>query len=71
MSTLNLAIEGMTCGGCSKSIIARLNKFDFTDSVEVDWEKGTGTIEITQNFEENKNLIIKTLDQLGFDGTAN
>ena len=43
---LKLKIKGMTCGSCSNSITARVSKFDFTENVNVDWEAGSGIMNI-------------------------
>lgn len=63
---LNLKIQGMTCGSCSNSITVRLSKFDFTENVDVDWEAGTGSLDIKENFEENKGKVLAAVAQLGY-----
>ena len=67
MSELKMNIQGMTCGGCSKSILKRLEKFDFTENAQVDWEAGTGTVTINDNFDDNKAKVISTLGMMGFE----
>lgn len=67
MSTkLELNIEGMTCGSCSKSITARLSKFEFASDVLVDWENGTGTLTVDGDFDENRAKIVTAINQIGY-----
>ncbi len=63
---LNLKIQGMTCGSCSNSISVRLSKFEFTENIDVDWGTGTGSLDITENFEENKGKVLTAIGQLGY-----
>ncbi|MHA2028635.1 MAG: heavy-metal-associated domain-containing protein [Candidatus Kariarchaeaceae archaeon] len=65
--TLKLKIKGMTCGSCSNSITARVSKFDFTDNVNVDWEAGSGSMEIAPDFNENKAKVLQVIGQMGYE----
>lgn len=68
MSTLKLKlkIEGMTCGSCSKAITARVSKFDFTSDVFIDHETDSGKMDVSGNFEENKEKVIVAINQIGY-----
>ncbi|MFV2014048.1 MAG: heavy-metal-associated domain-containing protein [Candidatus Heimdallarchaeota archaeon] len=66
-SMLKLKIKGMTCGSCSNSITTRVNKFEFTDNVNIDWEAGSGTMEITSDFEGNKAQVVQVIGQMGYE----
>lgn len=64
---LKLKIKGMTCGSCSNSITARVSKFEFTENVNVDWEAGSGTMDIAPEFEENKAKVVQVISQMGYE----
>lgn len=66
-NSLNLKIKGMTCGSCSNSITARVSKFEFTDNVNIDWEAGSGTMEIAPDFGENKTKVLQVIGQMGYE----
>ncbi|RMG25885.1 MAG: heavy-metal-associated domain-containing protein [Methanobacteriota archaeon] len=67
MSThMTLKIEGMTCGSCSKSVTARLNKFDFVENVNVDWESGKGELDVKGSPDQYKDEIVNAVNQLGY-----
>ena len=66
-NSLNLKIKGMTCGSCSNSITARVSKFEFTDNVNIDWEAGSGTMEIAPDFAENKTKVLQVIGQMGYE----
>ena len=66
-NSLNLKIKGMTCGSCSNSINARVSKFEFTDNVNIDWEAGSGTMEIAPDFDENKTKVLQVIGQMGYE----
>ncbi len=61
---LVLKIEGMTCGGCSNSITARLRKFDFAENINVDWESGKGELDIADP--SQKDTVVEAINQLGY-----
>ena len=64
---LKLNIKGMTCGSCSNSITARVSKFEFTENVDVDWEVGSGSMNITSDYEENKAKVVQVIGQMGYE----
>lgn len=61
---LDLKIEGMTCDSCSNAITARLSKFDFTSNIDVDWEAGTGKLEVEK--QEQREEVVKAINQIGY-----
>ena len=63
---LKLKIEGMTCGSCSRGITARLTKFDFTSNINIDWESGSGELDVSDPINENQNKVIQAINQLGY-----
>ncbi|MCY3412509.1 MAG: heavy-metal-associated domain-containing protein [Candidatus Heimdallarchaeota archaeon] len=68
MTKLELKIEGMTCGSCSRAITARSSKFDFVDAstVKVDHDAGTGEMEISGDFEVNSRKVIDIINKMGY-----
>ena len=66
-NTLKLKITGMTCGSCSNSITARVSKFEFTENVNVDWEAGSGSMDIAPDFDENKTKVLQVIGQMGYE----
>ena len=63
---LHLKIEGMTCGSCSNAITKRLSKFEFTNNIQVDHDQGTGDLEIEDPFDQNREKIVKAIEQIGY-----
>ena len=66
MTTLELKIEGMTCGACSKSITTVTSKFDFTSNVDIDHDAGTGKMDISGDFEQNKEKVVTMINRIGY-----
>ncbi len=66
MTKLDLKIEGMTCGSCSRAITARVSKFDFTSDVEIDHEAGTGVMNISGDFENNRTQVVNAINKIGY-----
>ena len=66
MSELNMKIDGMSCGSCSKAITTRLSKFDFTSDINIDHKEGIGKLILNDPFEENKQKVIKAIIQIGY-----
>ena len=44
MSTVDLEVQGMSCGGCGKSVTAALKSLRGVSSVEVDLQSGYVTV---------------------------
>ena len=68
MQTLTLKIDGMTCGGCVKSVTNVLQNLDGVEKAEVSLENADATI----SFDESKiqpAALIEAVEDAGFDAT--
>ena len=66
MQTLTLKIDGMTCGGCVKSVTNVLQNLDGVEKAEVSLENADATI----SFDESKiqpAALIEAVEEAGFD----
>ena len=69
MATITLNIDGMTCGGCVKSVIKVLNGLDGVRSATVSLENKNAQVE----FDEGKIQIaqlVEAVEDAGFDARA-
>ena len=69
MQTITLNIEGMTCGGCVKSVTKVLNDLDGVRSATVSLENKNAQVE----FDEGKIQIaqlVEAVEDAGFDARA-
>lgn len=69
MATVTLNIDGMTCGGCVKSVTKVLNGLDGVRSATVSLENKNAQVE----FDEGKIQIaqlVEAVDDAGFDARA-
>lgn len=69
MATITLNIDGMTCGGCVKSVTKVLNDLDGVRSATVSLENKNAQVE----FDEGKIQIaqlVEAVDDAGFDARA-
>ena len=69
MATITLNIDGMTCGGCVKSVTKVLNDLDGVHSATVSLENKNAQVE----FDEGKIQIaqlVEAVDDAGFDARA-
>lgn len=69
MATVTLNIDGMTCGGCVKSVTKVLNDLDGVRSATVSLENKNAQVE----FDEGKIQIaqlVEAVDDAGFDARA-
>ena len=62
--TLNLAIEGMHCGGCVRRVTMALQKLDGVEVVRVD----VGSAEVRHEGAEEKG-ILDAVERIGFKAT--
>ncbi len=69
MSTLNMSIEGMHCGGCATGIQMVTEQIDGVSSVFVDLEGKKGTWEIDET-KVNADKIIAEISTLGYKATV-
>ena len=69
MATVTLNIDGMTCGGCVKSLTKVLNGLDGVRSATVSLENKNAQVE----FDEGKIQIaqlVEAVEDAGFDARA-
>ena len=69
MATITLNIDGMTCGGCVKSVTKVLNGLDGVRSATVNLENKNAQVE----FDEGKIQIaqlVEAVEDAGFDARA-
>ena len=69
MATITLNIDGMTCGGCVKSVTKVLNDLDGVRSATVSLENKNAQVE----FDESKIQIaqlVEAVEDAGFDARA-
>ncbi|MDO4641646.1 MAG: cation transporter [Neisseria sp.] len=69
METVNIHIEGMTCGGCVKSVAQVLTQLEGVDKVEVSLENANATV----SFNAAKigiSALIEAIEDAGFDASA-
>ena len=69
MATVTLNIDGMTCGGCVKSVTKVLNDLDGVRSATVSLENKNAQVE----FDEGKIQIaqlVEAVEDAGFDACA-
>ncbi|EGC16253.1 putative mercuric reductase [Kingella denitrificans] len=69
MATVTLNIDGMTCGGCVKSVTKVLNGLDGVRSATVSLENKNAQVE----FDEGKIQIaqlVEAVEDAGFDACA-
>ncbi len=64
---MQLRIEGMTCGGCAKSVTTAINSVDPGAKVEASPAARTVNVETSAS----KDQILKVLDLAGYPATAN
>ena len=66
MQTLTLKIDGMTCGGCVKSVTTVLENLNGVEKAEVSLENADAII----SFDESKiqpAALIEAVEEAGFD----
>ena len=69
MATVTLNIDGMTCGGCVKSVTKVLNGLDGVRSATVSLENKNAQVE----FDEGKiqmAQLVEAVEDAGFDARA-
>ncbi|WP_314308987.1 copper ion binding protein [Kingella denitrificans] len=69
MATITLNIDGMTCGGCVKSVTKVLNDLDGVRSATVSLENKNAQVE----FDESKIQIaqlVEAVEDAGYDARA-
>ena len=69
MATITLNIDGMTCGGCVKSVTKVLNDLDGVRSATVSLENKNAQVE----FDEDKiqmAQLVEAVEDAGYDARA-
>lgn len=69
MATTTLNIQGMTCGGCVKSVTNALQREDGVAKVEVLLEKGTATVDYDPAVTQPEKLVA-AIDDIGFEASV-
>jgi len=65
MSLITLQIEGMSCGGCERSVEASLAKFPGITYVHADHHTGRIRVEFFDNPPRTQDLL-KAIEEIGF-----
>ena len=69
MQNVTLKIDGMTCGGCVKSVTRVLNELDGVAQADVSLEKAQAIV----SFDENKvqpAALVEAVEDAGFDAAV-
>lgn len=66
MKTIILTVEGMTCGGCVKSVTRVLEGLSGVSQVEVSLEKHNAEITFDES-QVNVAQLIEAIEDAGFD----
>jgi Cu2+-exporting ATPase len=64
LENVNLKVKGMTCGMCEGKIMSELAKLSEVKDSEVNWEKGTAVVKVTQG--SNHNALADAVKRAGF-----
>ena len=64
--TITLNIEGMTCGGCVKSVTNSLNQVAGVQSVDVSLDHNSATISFDDS-QAQQNTLKEAIEDAGFD----
>ncbi|PJO78613.1 copper ion binding protein [Neisseria brasiliensis] len=68
METITLNVEGMTCGGCVKSVTRILENTDGVTKAEVSLENKNAVIEFDAA-KTNADALIEAIEDGGFDAS--
>lgn len=69
MQNITLNIDGMTCGGCAKSVTRVLSDLAGVASVDVDWQNGTAQVQFDAA-QTDVAALIDAVEGAGFDVQA-
>ena len=64
MNTIHLEVQGMTCGGCVKSVTAALTRLPGVSTVDVDLQAGHATV--TGNLPQGGDPLVLALTAAGY-----
>lgn len=65
MEEIVLKVNGMMCGGCENRVKNAVQNIDGVESVIADYN--TGKVVVTTNKEVSENIIIETLEDIGYE----
>lgn len=65
MEEIVLKVNGMMCGGCENRVKNAVQNIDGVESVIAD--HNTGKVIVIKNKNISKNIIIKTLEDIGYE----
>ncbi|MRN39086.1 hypothetical protein CRG49_011745 [Neisseria sp. N95_16] len=68
METITLNVEGMTCGGCVKSVTRILENTDGVTKAEVSLENKNAVIEFDAA-KTNADALVEAIEDGGFDAS--
>ena len=63
--TIQLDIEGMTCGHCQKAVTKALQGLADVEQVDVDLEKGEATVEVSTDADPEK--LVAAVQEEGYE----
>lgn len=69
MTTTTLNIQGMTCGGCVKSVTAALEREAGVSRVEVSLAEGTANVDYDAAL-NNPQQLAAAVEDIGFEASA-
>lgn len=65
MEEIVLKVNGMMCGGCENRVKNAVQNIDGVESVNAD--HNTGKVIVIKNKNISKNIIIETLEDIGYE----
>ena len=68
MATTTLNIQGMTCGGCVKSVTNALQRKEGVEKVEVLLEQGKATVDYDPA-QTSPQQLVEVVDDIGFEAS--
>ena len=69
MANVTLKIDGMTCGGCVKSVTRVLSETDGVKSTNVDLASASAVVEFDDS-KTNVAALISVVEDAGYDAAA-
>jgi Cu+-exporting ATPase len=67
MATIELHVDGMTCGGCASTVREALEAVDEVVSVEVDHELDRAVVEVEAATSELEEQLVAAVEEAGYD----
>ena len=68
MATTTLNIQGMTCGGCVKSVTNALQREEGVEKVEVLLDQGKATVDYDPA-QTSPEQLVEVVDDIGFEAS--